>query len=179
MKHRIHGLLALTGLALLGGCVQLPDGIEPVTPFQADRYLGHWYEIARLDHRFERGLSQVSAEYSRSDSNEIKVINRGCDAQSGSWNQAEGRARFVDDPNTGFLKVSFFGPFYGTYAIFELDPEYQYAFVSGPNRDYLWFLSRDPEPDAALRQQFVKRAGELGFAVDELIWVKQGDSRCS
>ena len=98
---------------------------------------------------------------------------------SGSWNQAEGRARFVDDPNTGFLKVSFFGPFYGTYAIFELDPEYQYAFVSGPNRDYLWFLSRDPEPDAALRQQFVKRAGELGFAVDELIWVKQGDSRCS
>ena len=176
---RVFAVLGFCAAAsVLSGCVRLPAGVEPVSPFTADRYLGQWYEIARLDHRFERGLTQVSANYSYGDDGEIRVINRGCDGGSREWQQAEGRAKFVDSDDKGFLKVSFFGPLYGSYAIFELDPEYRYAFVSGPNHDYLWLLAREPEPDASLRHQFVKQAGELGFPVDHLIWVKHGDSRC-
>ncbi|WP_341708375.1 lipocalin family protein [Halopseudomonas sp.] len=178
MKLSYLSMPLLLSLLALGGCVRLPTGVEPVSPFAADRYLGQWYEIARLDHRFERGLTQVTAEYQQDADGGIRVINRGCDGYSGEWQQAEGKARFVNDTNTGFLKVSFFGPFYGTYAVFELDEKYRYAFVSGPNRDYLWFLAREPEPDQALRERFVQRAGELGFPVEELIWVKHGDSRC-
>lgn len=178
MKRLYSAAPLMLTLLALSGCARLPAGVEPVTPFAADRYLGQWYEIARLDHRFERGLSQVTAEYQQGGDGTIRVINRGCDGYSGEWQQAEGKARFVDDSDTGFLKVSFFGPFYGTYAVFELDPDYQHAFVSGPNHDYLWLLAREPEPPEALRQRFVQRAGELGFPVEELVWVKHGDSRC-
>lgn len=178
MKYPFLGIAVLLSLAALSACVRLPTGVEPVTPFSADRYLGQWYEIARLDHRFERGLTQVTAQYQQQADGTIRVTNRGCEGYSGEWQQAEGKARFAGDSNTGFLKVSFFGPFYGTYAIFELDSEYQHAFVSGPNHDYLWLLSREPEPGQALRERFTRTAGELGFPVDELIWVKHGDSRC-
>ncbi|MEB3736003.1 lipocalin family protein [Halopseudomonas pachastrellae] len=145
-KHAL-ALVALAATAA-AGCVRLPTGVEPVSPFDAERYLGTWYEVARLDHGFERGLSQVTAEYKQAADGSISVINRGCNAEEKQWDQAEGTARFVDDDNTGYLKVSFFGPFYGTYAVFGLDADYQHAYVSGPNHDYLWLLARDPNPDA-------------------------------
>ncbi|MFA0071671.1 lipocalin family protein, partial [Vibrio breoganii] len=107
---------------------------------------GTWYEVARLDHSFERGLSNISAEYSLRDDGGVKVVNRGYSLEKGEWNEAEGKAYFVEESDQGYLKVSFFGPFYGAYVVFELDKEgYQYAFVSGPDTDYLWLLSRTPE----------------------------------
>ena len=114
-------LLAL--LPFLTACLGKPAGIKPVENFQLDRYLGDWYEIARLDHSFERGLSHVTASYSLRDDGGVRVINRGWSAESESWQQAEGKAFFVEDSVTGFLKVSFFGPFYGSYIVFELDHE--------------------------------------------------------
>lgn len=164
--------LVIFGLLGFSGCVRLPDGIEPVTGFDQQRYLGKWYEIARLDHSFERGLSQVTAEYSMRPDGGIRVTNRGWSPEKGEWKEAEGRAYSVKDPTTGFLKVSFFGPFFGSYVIFEMDQQdYQYAFVSGPDRSYLWMLARQPDPDKAIIERFVQRAGELGFATDELIFV--------
>lgn len=167
MKH----LLALLAL-LLGGCVSLPDNVRPVGDFKLERYLGTWYEIARLDHSFERGLSRVTAEYSLREDGGVRVVNRGYSARDGKWKQAEGRAYFVRDPQTGFLKVSFFGPFYGSYVIFELDHEnYGYAVISGPDTSYLWILARKPGMDESLKRDLVARAAARGFKTEGLIFV--------
>jgi len=152
----------------------MPDKLAPVDGFELNRYLGKWYEIARLDHSFERGLEKVSAEYSLREDGGVRVLNRGYDIKDGSWEQAEGKAYFVQDPSTGYLKVSFFGPFYGSYVVFELDKQdYQYAFVSGPDTSYLWFLSRSPVVSKQLMQRFIQRASELGFDTNKLILVNQ------
>ena len=160
-------------LALLGGCTGVPDGLTPVDNFDANRYLGTWYEIARLDHRFERGLEQVSAHYSLNPDGSIKVINRGYDPEQRQWQQAEGTAKFVGEPTIGQLKVSFFGPFYGGYNVLQLAPDYRYALVSGPDRDYLWILARTaslPEQDLT---SLVAEAQRMGFATEQLIYVRQ------
>ena len=146
--------------------------MPPVTDFDLDRYLGTWYEIARLDHSFERGLTRVSAEYSLRPDGGVRVLNRGFNAAKNRWQEAEGRAYFVLDPNTAYLKVSFFGPFYGAYIVTELDPDYRHVLVSGPNHDYLWILARTPHLEATVRDRLVARAKALGFATDELIWVE-------
>ncbi len=155
----------------LSGCLAVPDGIEPVDNFKLNRYLGDWYEIARLDHSFERGLEAVKAEYSLRDDGGIRVINSGRDSKSQVAQQAEGRAYFVEEPNLGHLKVSFFGPFFGSYVIFELDENYQYAFIAGNSRDYLWLLARTPEVSEELIDQFISRASLLGFDTSQLIFV--------
>lgn len=145
---------------------------QPITDFDLDKYLGKWYEIARLDHRFERGLQKVTAEYSIRDDGKVKVTNRGY--KNDKWKQAVGKAKFAQDEDTGFLKVSFFGPFYGSYIIFELDKEnYSYAFIVGGNTNYLWFLSRTPTVSNELLEKFINEADELGFNTDELIFVEQ------
>lgn len=165
---------SLIVLLILGftGCSGAPDGIEPVTNFDLNRYLGKWHEVARLDHSFERGLSQVTADYSMRDDGGVRVINRGFDAEEGEWSEAEGKAYFVGTSDEAHLKVSFFGPFYGAYVVFELDPDYRYSFVSGPDRDYLWLLSRTPTPPDSVIKRFVERARQLGFDTDELIFNK-------
>ncbi|GGB50587.1 hypothetical protein GCM10011502_24640 [Oceanisphaera marina] len=166
-------ILLMCLIGLLAGCTGMPDGVSPVQNFDAKRYLGTWHEIARLDHSFERGLEQVTAEYQLRDDGGIQVINRGVDADSGERKQAQGKAYFVNDEQEAHLKVSFFGPFYGSYVVFELDDNYEYAFVSGYNHDYLWLLAREPEVSPQLKAQFVDKAKVLGFATKELIWVKQ------
>ena len=171
-KQLCYGCVWMVAL-LLSGCAGVPDGITPVTGFQAERYLGKWYEIARLDHSFERGLEQVTAEYSPRDDGDIRVINRGYNTNKQQWSEAEGRAKFVGAKDVGQLKVSFFGPFYGGYNIVELDPNYQYALVVGNDRDYLWILSRTPQLDSVVQQRLVNKAKSLGFATEQLILVKQ------
>lgn len=164
----------LFGIAsfLLSGCMGMPQGIAPVNDFEVDNYLGQWFEIARLDHSFERGLDHVTAEYSLRDDGGVTVKNRGYSAEKKVWKEAEGKAFFVDSQDDGFFKVSFFGPFYSSYVIFELDKEnYQYAFVSGYNTSYLWLLSRTPTVDEEIKAKFIKRATEAGFDIDKLIFV--------
>ncbi len=172
-KFRFRQLLPLSFAAFLVGCTGVPEGIEPVTGFELERYLGTWYEVARLDHRFERGLSEVTANYSLREEGGVQVVNRGFDAAKGEWKEAEGKAFFIDDPGVGRLKVSFFGPFYGAYNIIELDKDdYQYSMITGPNRSYLWILARQPELGPQTLDRLVARAAELGFATDELIFVE-------
>ena len=174
LQRVISAALIVLATALTGACTGLPDGVEPVSGFDADQYLGKWYEIARLDHSFERGLSRVTAEYSLRDDGGISVINRGYKAGSGEWEQAEGKAFFVRSRDEGYLKVSFFGPFYGAYVVFGLDQDdYQYSFVSGPDRSYLWLLARMPTVEKQVMDRFVARAKELGFPTGKLIIVDQ------
>ncbi len=159
---------------LLAACTGLPEGVTPVQPFEAKRYLGTWYEIARLDHSFERGLDQVSAHYSLREDGGIKVLNKGYSAEDQEWKEAEGKAYLMGEGSEGYLKVSFFGPFYGAYGIFGLDQQdYQYAFVSGYNTDYLWLLARTPSVDPALIERFKQEASARGFDTNKLIFVRQ------
>ena len=166
---RIASLLLIM---LMMGCTSVPDKVTPVSGFELNRYLGTWYEIARLDHPFERGLEQISATYTLREDGGIDVLNKGFNAQKGEWNEAEGKAYFVSDASTGHLKVSFFGPFYASYVIAALDKnDYQYALVTGPDTDYLWILSRTPDLDESIISTLKSKAAGWGFAVDELIFV--------
>lgn len=170
MKKLFAGILSF----LLGGCMGMPASVAPVQDFELDTYLGLWYEIARLDHSFERGLEQVTAEYSLLEGGGVRVKNRGFSTTKKAWKEAEGKAFFVGKSSEGYLKVSFFGPFYGSYVVFELDKDnYQYAFVCGPNTSYLWLLSRTPTVDKDVLTRFVTKAKQLGFATEKLVYVHQ------
>ena len=157
---------------LLSGCTGIPAGITPVKPFELSRYLGTWYEIARLDHSFERGLSHIKANYALNTDGTVRVINSGLDEKTGEPRQVEGKAKFVRGVDEGYLKVSFYGPFYGSYIVFELD-DYQHALVTSYNRDYLWLLARTPAISAEQQEALISKARAMGFNTDELIFVDQ------
>ena len=166
-------LLGAAGL-LLASCSTLPPrGIVPVRGFDLQRYLGKWYEIARLDHRFESGLTDVTATYTPRGDGSIEVLNRGYNPKKGAWEDARGVARFNGDPLTASLKVSFFGPFYGGYHVVALDPDYRWAMVVGNNRSYLWILSRTKTLPDEVKSQLLALAHSLGFDTDKLTWVSQ------
>jgi len=171
-----------TAAAVLGlffGCVGPPADIRPVTAFDVERYLGVWYEIARLDHRFERNLTDVSATYSLRDDGGIDVLNRGFDPASKKWKIARGRAYAIGGDDEGSFKVSFFGPFYGGYHVISLDRDaYEYALVCGPNRSYLWILARNPQLSEAKTVHLIESARSMGFDTNRLIFVthKQHES---
>ncbi|MDT4292283.1 lipocalin family protein [Methylomonas sp. MO1] len=163
--------LSIMLLSLLCACTGIPDGVKVIDGFELERYLGTWYEIARLDHSFERGLTDISAEYSLRDDGGVKVLNSGYDAEQGQRKIAEGKAYFIDKPDIGRLKVSFFGPFYGAYNIIELDKTgYRYVMIAGPDRDYLWILARSPELPPSILQELIQQAKALGFATEKLIF---------
>ncbi len=170
------GLLALllAGSALLlAGCASTrpPPGVTAVTPFDVQRYAGRWYELARLDHDFERGMTDVSAGYTVQADGSVRVVNRGYAPATGQWREAVGKALFTGIPTTGSLKVSFFGPFYGGYHVAALDPDYRWALVLGPDTSYCWILARDKQLPAAQRKAIVARARALGVDTSSLIWV--------
>lgn len=169
------GLWALwmAGVAVMAGCANTspPPGVEAVSPFDLQRYQGRWYELARLDHSFERGMTDVSATYTPQADGSVRVVNRGFAAASGQWREAVGKALFTGAPTTGSLKVSFFGPFYGGYHVAALDPDYRWALVLGPDTSYCWILARDKQLDAAQRDAIVARAQALGVDTHALIWV--------
>lgn len=164
--------LSMGLLLLLMGCVGIPDGVKPVDGFNVEKYLGKWYEIARLDHSFERGLTRVTADYRLRDDGGVGVLNRGYSAKDDLWKEAEGKAYFVRGSDHGYLKVSFFGPFYGAYIVFELDHEnYQYALVCGPGKSYLWILGRKPNLDQHIKDILIAKATAAGFDTSKLIFV--------
>jgi apolipoprotein D and lipocalin family protein len=171
--------MGLFVLCLLTSCMGVPDNVKVIEGVSADQYLGTWYEIARLDHSFERGLDNVTAHYELREDGGIKVTNKGYNRQTEKWEIAEGKAYFTeakkaDNTYLGKLKVSFFGPFYGAYNIIALDKVYyNYVMICGPNKAYLWILSRTPELTYPIKQHLVSQANELGFATDKLIYVNQ------
>lgn len=163
--------LGVVVAVLLASCSGVPKGLQPVAEFDLSRYLGRWHEIARLDHRFERGMTNVTADYRLLDDGRVEVINRGFDTAKNAWRDAKGVARFQGASNVGSLEVSFFGPFYGAYNVLVLDAQYRYAVVAGPNRGYLWILARDPQLERATLDTLVAQARQWGFATDALIYV--------
>ncbi|MDO9243902.1 MAG: lipocalin family protein [Rhodocyclaceae bacterium] len=158
---------------LLSGCaLGPPPGVVPISGFELQRYLGHWYEIARLDHSFERGMTDISAHYRLREDNSVEVINRGHETAKDRWREAVGTARLIGEPTRGSLKVSFFGPFYGGYHIAALDPDYRWSLVIGPDTSYAWVLARDKILPAGIREQLVQQAAAVGIDTSALIWVE-------
>jgi len=142
----------------------------PVTPFVAEKYLGTWYEIARLPNSFEKGMTHVTATYSQEENGKIKVLNQGI--LNKKQKDAIGKAYLAGASNEGFLKVSFFGPFYANYIIVDLDENYTYAMVASSPK-YLWILSREPALDKVVLDRLLEKAKELGFDTSKLYFTPQ------
>jgi len=166
-----YGYLLMASLIVLGSCASIPDGAIPVKPFDKIKYLGKWYEIARLDIKYERNLNNTTAVYSINEDGRIKVENRGFDVLKKVWKQAIGKAKLVGDDQEARLKVSFFGPFYAGYNIIGLDPDYKYALVAGGSLKYLWILSRETTIPDEVKQDYLHIANALGYKTADLIWV--------
>ncbi len=166
------GLVAL----LVGAILTMADTNQPlitVPSVDLQRYLGKWYEIARYPNRFEKDcVSDVTANYSLRDDGKVQVVN-ACRKSDGEVKQSKGYAKIVEGSNNAKLKVTFFWPFFGNYWVVDLDPDYRYAVVSEPKREYLWILSRTPVMDEKQYQVILLRVRELGFDTNRLIRPKQ------
>ena len=148
--------------------------IPTVPQVDLNQYMGKWYEIARLNHRFERGLTNVTATYSIKPDGDIKVVNAGYkNSPSGEFSTITGKAWQPDPGEPGYLRVSFFWWFSSPYNIVALDSSYQWAMITGANRKYLWILARNPDLDDATYQKLVQLAHLNGFKTDDLIKVVQ------
>ena len=166
------GLGAAAVTLKLSSCVSIPKGAKAVKPFYKDKYLGKWYEIARLDFKYEKNLNNVTATYTVRGDRLIRVDNRGYDFVNNKWKQSVGKAKFAGDPNTGRLQVSFFGPFYAGYNVIAIDDNYQYALIAGNNLNYLWILSREKTIPEAVKTDYLEKARSIGYDVSKLVWDK-------
>ncbi len=156
-------------LCLLAGCSKPTVDNSVVPDFDINRFLGSWYEIARFDHRFERGMEQTKATYVLREDGKVNVLNTGI--KEGKKSEARGKAKLTETP--GLLRVSFWGPFYSDYRIMLLDDDYQYALIGGGTDDYLWILSRTPQISPDTKEKLLSEAEKRGYPTDRLIWVKQ------
>ena len=167
MKTRIM-IVAL--VAVVAGCVSGPKvDNTPVVALDLNRYLGEWYEIARFDHSFERGVEKAKANYTLNEDGTIKVVNSGI--KDGKPKTAIGKGKRTDTP--ALLRVSFFGPFYADYRVMMIDEGYTYALVGSGSADYLWMLSRTRDLPDSTKSELLSEAKRRGYDTDKLIWVKQ------
>jgi len=172
-KKLLNSLVSIVAVLFFGSCIGIPKGATAVSPFEKEKYLGLWYEIARFDFRFERNLNNTTAQYSINADGSIKVLNTGYNYKTKKWSQAIGKAKFIAEPTVARLKVSFFGPFYAGYNVIALDKVYKYALVAGNNLDYLWILSREKTIPPEIKESYLKIAKNLGYATSSFIWVQQ------
>ncbi|BDX38725.1 outer membrane lipoprotein Blc [Tenuifilaceae bacterium CYCD] len=173
MEIRKSLFLLINTLAMSGlfSCSTIPKGVMAVKPFEKERYLGKWYEIARIDFKYEKDLNNTTAEYSLNDNGTIKVTNKGYNTKTGAWKQAIGKAKFVENDTVGMLKVSFFCPFYSGYNVIAIDPEYRYALIAGASYRYLWILSRETSIPDEVKNEYIKIAEGFGYNTSELLWI--------
>jgi apolipoprotein D and lipocalin family protein len=175
MKKLITSILGgILGILAFGACETIPKGALVVKPFEKEKYLGKWYEIARFDFYFERDLNNVTAHYSLKPNGTIKVVNKGFNYKAQQWKEAVGKAKPAGSPDEGKFKVSFFGPFYAAYNVIALDKDYQYALVAGKNLDYLWILARESSIPDDIKQNYLELAKSIGFNTSALIWTEHG-----
>ena len=172
MKRLIPAIVALIPALWFTGCVSIPRGAVAENDFQAEKYLGKWYEIARFDFTFEKNLDNTTAEYAILENGYISVTNRGYNYKTQKWQQAEGKARFRGSDTVAELEVSFFGPFYAGYNVISLDNDYRYALVAGSSTEFLWILSRTRDLPPEIRDKYISLAKSLGYETENLIWVE-------
>ena len=163
-------MIVAIAVVAVAGCVSGPKvDNTPVAALDLNRYLGEWYEIARLDHSFERGVEKANANYTLNEDGTIKVVNSGI--KDGKPKTAIGKGKQTDTP--ALLRVSFFGPFYADYRVMMIDKGYTYALVGSGGTDYLWLLSRTRVLPAATKDELLAEAKRRGYDTGKLIWIKQ------
>ena len=180
MNKKLTLIAAVTSIVVIGlltSCSSIPKNATAVQNFDADKYLGKWYEIARLDFKFEKDLNNTTAQYSKKSNGAIKVVNRGYNYVKKEWKESEGKAKFRGSDKVAELKVSFFGPFYSGYNVIAIDNDYQYALVAGKNTDYLWILSRQPSIPDNIKQNYLSIAEKIGYNTKDLIWVEHNNQK--
>jgi apolipoprotein D and lipocalin family protein len=170
-------LLLAGGIIMSTSCSSIPEGAKPVDNFDSMRYLGIWYEIARLDFKFEKNMNNTKAEYSLNNDGTIRVENSGFDYITNKQKMVIGKANFIKSKSIGQLKVSFFGPFYGVYNIILIDNDYKYALIAGKNLNYLWILSRERMIPKEIKDQYISEARRIGYNTDSLIWVEHNQQK--
>ncbi|WP_267405175.1 MULTISPECIES: lipocalin family protein [unclassified Chryseobacterium] len=172
-KIAIPVSLGVLGLLIFNSCsVGIPKGATAIQNFNAEKYLGKWYEIARFDYKFEKNMDNVTATYSKNEKGTIRVDNKGYDYIKKEWKESIGEAKFVNKETEARLKVSFFKPIWAGYNVIDIDENYQYALVVGNSTKYIWILSRTKEIPESIKQRFLEKAKNIGYNVDDLIWVK-------
>ena len=170
--------LATTAIAVgvLSSCKDTtPEGVVPVKPFNIERYMGKWYEIARLDFKYERDLNNVTAQYTLNPNGTVKVVNRGYNYKKNEWKEAKGKAKFAGSRDEAKLKVSFFGPFFSGYNVIAIDPGYKYALIAGESLEYLWLLSREKTMPEEIKLAYLEKAKVIGYDISNLVWVEHGE----
>jgi apolipoprotein D and lipocalin family protein len=172
MKTQSYLMFSFLTSLFLSACSSIPQGATAVSPFEKEKYLGKWYEIARMDFKFEKNLNNTTAEYGVREDGKISVTNRGYNYVTHEWEEAVGKAKFAGAENVAMLKVSFFGPFYAGYNVIALDENYTYALVAGKDTSYLWILSREKSIPDTIKSEYLQIAKDLGYKTDELIWVE-------
>ncbi len=166
--YLLSGIIIMIGLS---SCSTIPKGVVAVKPFDKVRYLGKWYEIARIDFKYEKDLNNTTAEYTLNTDGTIKVDNKGYNTKEGKWQQAIGKAKFVGDNTIAMLKVSFFVPFYAGYNVIAIDSDYKYALIGGASFDYLWILSRETSNTKEIKNKYLKIATDFGYETSNLLWI--------
>ncbi|MCD7962028.1 MAG: lipocalin family protein [Rikenellaceae bacterium] len=154
----------------------IPKNAEAVKNFDVNRYMGRWFEIARIDYMWGKNVTDTTADYTLKGDGSVEVINRGFDLKKGKWVESKGKAVFAGDPTEGRLKVSFFGPFYAGYNVIAVDNNYRYALVAGRNLDYLWLLSREQTMPEEIKQDFLRKAMEIGYDISKLVWPEHSEN---
>ena len=152
---------------LTGGKLTVDNSV--VRELDLDRFIGTWYEVARFDHFFERGMSHTKANYVLREGGNIDVINTG--VKNGQPKAAKGKAKLTDIHS--LFRVSFFGPFYSDYRIMLIDPDYQYMLIGSGSDNYLWILSHTPQLTETAKTILLDEAKRRGYNVERLIWVEQ------
>ena len=167
------GAAVVAGAYLFSKKRSIPEHATAVHPFDLQKYLGTWYEIARLEYYWECNLDNVTATYSLREDGLVKVDNKGWNFKREEWEESVGKAKPLDDPHTAMLKVSFFGPFYAGYNVIAIDADYKYALVAGDSLDYMWILSREKTIPENIKQEYLNKAKSIGYEVDKLVWTRQ------
>ncbi len=171
MKKIYTAFLVLIAV-LFVSCAGIPKGFTAVNDFEAEKYLGTWYEIARFDFKFEKDLKNTTAEYSWNNDGSVRVINRGFNYVKNEKEEAFAKAKFRGNPSVAELKVSFFGPFYSGYNVVAIDKDYKYALIVGNNTDYIWILSRTKTMPEDIKQAYVELAKKGGYDTSRFVWVE-------
>lgn len=158
------------GFALVMACGTAGPPLAVVPELELARYAGSWYEIASFPQPFQEGCVATRAIYSPREDGRIAVLNECRDGSfDGELRSIEGVAWVVDpEVSPAKLEVQFFWPFSGAYWVIDLDPDYRYAVVGHPSRDYLWILSREPTLDEAVYAQILDRAERQGYDLSRL-----------
>ncbi|QES88324.1 lipocalin family protein [Rhizosphaericola mali] len=168
-KYIALGTLAL-GTTIAIASAQVKSRNDVIEHLDVKKYMGKWYEIARVENKFEKGLYNVTAEYQLQKNGTIRVQDSGYSQKKNKREQAIGKTKFTSKESNGGLKVSFFGPFYSAYNIVQLDENYKYALIFGKNSKYLWILSREKNVPSNIKQKYLNYASDNGYDTTKLVW---------